>query len=105
MLGPIFTREFLTVPRRDRHFTARVAGLGLLWVIGITAWQATVGFTAALSASPGVLWEAGSERMTLFQMESSLVGFLRSSTRTAVMPGVLGQASRRNPAGDGSLAK
>ena len=46
MLGPIFTREFLTVPRRDRHFTSRVAALGLLWVIGITAWQATVGFTA-----------------------------------------------------------
>ena len=46
MLGPIFNREFVTVPRRDRHFTSRVAALGLLWVIGITAWQATVGFTA-----------------------------------------------------------
>lgn len=45
MLGPIFNREFLTVPRRDRHHSARVAALGLLWVIGITAWQATVGFT------------------------------------------------------------
>ena len=45
MLGPIFNREFRTVPRRDRHHTARVAALGLLWVIGITAWQATVGFT------------------------------------------------------------
>jgi ABC-type Na+ efflux pump permease subunit len=45
VLGPIFNREFLTVPRRDRHHTARVAALGLLWVIGITAWQATVGFT------------------------------------------------------------
>jgi ABC-type transport system involved in multi-copper enzyme maturation permease subunit len=45
VLGPIFNREFLTVPRRDRHHAARVASLGLLWVIGITAWQATVGFT------------------------------------------------------------
>jgi ABC-type transport system involved in multi-copper enzyme maturation permease subunit len=45
VLGPIFNREFLTVPRRDRHHTARVAVLGLLWVIGVTAWQATVGFT------------------------------------------------------------
>src|SRR3954469_7297018 len=45
VLGPIFNREFRTVPRRDRHHTARVAALGLLWVIGITAWQATVGFT------------------------------------------------------------
>jgi ABC-type transport system involved in multi-copper enzyme maturation permease subunit len=45
VLGPIFNREFRTVPRRDRHHTARVAALGLLWVIGITGWQATVGFT------------------------------------------------------------
>ncbi len=45
MLGPIFNREFLTVPRRERHHTGRVAVLGLLWVIGATAWQATVGFT------------------------------------------------------------
>ncbi len=45
MLGPIFNREFLTVPRRDRHHATRLASLALLWVIGITAWQATVGFT------------------------------------------------------------
>lgn len=45
MLGPIFNREFLTVPRRDRHHAVRLASLALLWVIGITAWQATVGFT------------------------------------------------------------
>ena len=45
MLGPIFNREFLTVPRRDRHPAARFAALALLWVIGVTAWQATVGFT------------------------------------------------------------
>src|SRR4051812_20433687 len=45
VLGPIFNREFLTVPRRERHHTGRVAVLGLLWVIGATAWQATVGFT------------------------------------------------------------
>src|SRR3954451_21334602 len=44
-MGAIFNREFLTVPRRDQHHTARVATVGLLWVIGITAWQATVGFT------------------------------------------------------------
>ena len=45
MLGPIFNREFRTVPRREKHHTTRVAALGLLWVIGVTAWQATVGFT------------------------------------------------------------
>jgi ABC-type Na+ efflux pump permease subunit len=45
VLGPIFNREFLTVPRRDRHYMTRVAYLGTLWVIGVTAWLATVGWT------------------------------------------------------------
>ena len=44
MLGPIFGREWLTLPRRGRHYTARTAYLGLLWVLGLTAWQATVGW-------------------------------------------------------------
>jgi ABC-type transport system involved in multi-copper enzyme maturation permease subunit len=45
LLGPIFQREFITVPRRVRHYVARVAYLGTLWVVGITAWLATVGWT------------------------------------------------------------
>lgn len=45
MLGPIFVREWLTVPRRQRHYVARTAYLGLLWVLGLTAWQATVGWS------------------------------------------------------------
>ncbi len=44
MLGPIFVREWLTVPRRSRHYLMRVAWLGVLWVLGLTAWQATVGW-------------------------------------------------------------
>src|SRR5271170_2369723 len=44
VLGPIFNREFLTVPRREKHHVGRLAALVLLWVIGLTAWQATVGF-------------------------------------------------------------
>ena len=44
MLGPIFNREFVTVPRREKHHIGRLAALSLLWVIGLTAWQATVGF-------------------------------------------------------------
>jgi len=43
VLGPIFNREFLTVPRRKSTISAG-SRLGLLWVIGLTAWQATVGF-------------------------------------------------------------
>ncbi len=65
MLGPIFNREFLTVPRRDRHFTSRVASLALLWVIGITAWQATVGFT-----KDAALGETARFGLLLFQIIS-----------------------------------
>jgi ABC-type transport system involved in multi-copper enzyme maturation permease subunit len=44
MLGPIFNRELLTLPRRPRHYVLRVAYLGLLWVLAMTAWQAVVGW-------------------------------------------------------------
>jgi ABC-type transport system involved in multi-copper enzyme maturation permease subunit len=40
VLGPIFQREFLTVPRRPGHYLARTAYLGSLWVIAVTAWLA-----------------------------------------------------------------
>ena len=60
VLGPIFNRELITVPRRERHHVGRLAALCLLWVIGLTAWQATVGFnrTATLgeTARFGVLF-------------------------------------------------
>jgi ABC-type Na+ efflux pump permease subunit len=65
VLGPIFNREFLTVPRRGRHHTARVAALALLWVIGITAWQATVGFT-----KDAALGETARFGLLLFQVIS-----------------------------------
>ncbi|HXG12889.1 MAG TPA: ABC transporter permease [Gemmataceae bacterium] len=59
MLGPIFNREWLTVPRRSRHYVTRVVYLGVLWILGLTAWQATVGWgrTATLgdTARFGVL--------------------------------------------------
>jgi hypothetical protein len=44
-LGPIFVREWLTVPRRSRHYVIRAAYLGLLWVLALTTWQVTVGWT------------------------------------------------------------
>jgi ABC-type transport system involved in multi-copper enzyme maturation permease subunit len=43
VLGPIFAREFLTVPRRAAHYGGRAAALGLLWTLGVTAWLATGG--------------------------------------------------------------
>jgi ABC-type transport system involved in multi-copper enzyme maturation permease subunit len=47
VLGPIFEREWLTVPRRGRHFGTRVVYLGTLWIISVTAWLAVVGWTWA----------------------------------------------------------
>ncbi len=44
MLGPIFVREWLTLPRRGRHYVTRTAYLGLLWILGLTTWQASVGW-------------------------------------------------------------
>ncbi len=44
MLGPIFIREWLTVPRRSRHYVVRAAYLGVMWILGITAWQVIVGW-------------------------------------------------------------
>jgi ABC-type transport system involved in multi-copper enzyme maturation permease subunit len=43
VLGPIFAREFLTVPRRASHYSGRAAAIGLLWTLGVTAWLATGG--------------------------------------------------------------
>src|SRR5580704_9194075 len=44
MLGPIFAREWLTLPRRSRHYALRTVYVGVLWVLGLTVWQATVGW-------------------------------------------------------------
>jgi ABC-type transport system involved in multi-copper enzyme maturation permease subunit len=53
LLGPIFAREWLTVPRRARHYVVRTAYLGLLWVMGLTAWQVTVGWSHPASLGDG----------------------------------------------------
>ncbi len=44
MLGPIFNREWLTVPRKPRHYILRTLALGAMWVLAFTVWQATVGW-------------------------------------------------------------
>lgn len=63
MLGPIFMRELVTVPRRTSHYAARAALLGLIGVLGATAWQATIGFTREAT-----LGEAARFGLLLFQI-------------------------------------
>ncbi|MDB5312872.1 MAG: hypothetical protein JWO38_7074 [Gemmataceae bacterium] len=63
MLGPIFMRELVTVPRRAGHYASRAAVVGLLAVLGITTWQATIGF-----ARDATLGEAAAFGLLLFQI-------------------------------------
>ncbi len=63
MLGPIFMRELVTVPRRRGHFPTRTALIGLLTILGITLWQATIGFTRTAT-----LGEAARFGLLLFQI-------------------------------------
>jgi ABC-type transport system involved in multi-copper enzyme maturation permease subunit len=44
MLGPIFGREWLTLPRRSRHYLTRSLYFGALWVLILTVWQTAVGW-------------------------------------------------------------
>lgn len=63
MLGPIFMRELTTVPRRSGHYGSRVALVALLAILGITTWQATIGF-----ARDATLGEAAAFGLLLFQI-------------------------------------
>lgn len=63
MLGPIFNREALTVPRRPQHYVGRAAYLGLLWIVGLTAWQAAVGWN-----QKAMLYDTGRFGPLLFRL-------------------------------------
>ncbi|WP_439626723.1 ABC transporter permease subunit [Gemmata sp.] len=63
MLGPIFMREVVTVPRRAGHHAGRAAVVGLLAILGVTTWQATVGF-----ARDATLGETAAFGLLLFQI-------------------------------------
>ncbi len=63
MLGPIFSRELVTVPRRSGHYAQRMALIGMLAILGITTWQATIGF-----ARDATLGETANVGLLLFQI-------------------------------------
>jgi ABC-type Na+ efflux pump permease subunit len=63
LLGPIFSRELVTVPRRTGHYGGRAAVVGLLGILGITTWQATIGFTR-----DATLGETAAFGLLLFQI-------------------------------------
>src|SRR5205814_229946 len=63
LLGPIFMRELVTVPRRAGHYASRAAVAGLLGILGITTWQATIGFSR-----DATLGETAAFGLLLFQI-------------------------------------
>ncbi len=65
MLGPIFDREWYILPRRPRHIPTRIAYLGILWVIAVTAWLST-----GLWQKPATLGETARLGPLLFQIIS-----------------------------------
>jgi ABC-type transport system involved in multi-copper enzyme maturation permease subunit len=56
-------RELVTVPRRTGHYSGRAALIGLLAILGITTWQATIGFSR-----DATLGEAAAFGLLLFQI-------------------------------------
>src|SRR4029079_3443171 len=56
-------RELVTVPRRTGHYGSRAAVVGLLGILGITSWQATIGFSR-----DATLGEAAAFGLLLFQI-------------------------------------
>ncbi|MFO0880820.1 MAG: ABC transporter permease subunit [Gemmataceae bacterium] len=63
MLGPIFARELLTVPRSGSHYVTRAAYLTTLWVLAVTAWLAVLGWNR-----PATLGETARFGSLLFQV-------------------------------------
>lgn len=50
MIGPIFQREYATLPRRPRHFVARLAFLAMVFAIICTAWLLLAGIQPVQNA-------------------------------------------------------
>src|SRR5262245_22455972 len=78
MLGPIFLRELLTVPRRGSHYATRAAYLGSLWGVPVTPWLAVLGWVrpATLGENarfgPALFWLLTNIQLALFLFFSAL---------------------------------
>jgi ABC-type transport system involved in multi-copper enzyme maturation permease subunit len=84
LLGPIFNREWLTVPRRPRHYVNRAAYLGILWVLGLTAWQMTVGWTRTPTLGDAARFGLLFFQIAAFVQLTLLVFFAALSSASAI---------------------
>jgi ABC-type Na+ efflux pump permease subunit len=90
VLGPIFMRELVTVPRRAGHYSGRAALIGLLTILGITTWQATIGF-----ARDATLGEAAAFGLLLFQIVAFVQLLLTIFFATVSAAGAISQEKDR----------
>lgn len=90
MLGPIFQRELVTVPRRSGHYASRAALIGLLAILGITTWQASIGFTRSAT-----LGEAAAFGLLLFQIVAYVLLVLTLFFATLSAAGAVAQEKDR----------
>ncbi len=78
MLGPIFQRELLTIPRSGNHYVTRAAYLASLWVIAVTAWLALLGWTRSATLGETarfgslLFWVLTNVQLALFLFFSAL---------------------------------
>ncbi len=77
-------RELATVPRRTSHFGSRVALLGLFTILGITTWQATVGFDRYATLGETARFGALVFQLTVAVQMVLLVFFAALSAASAV---------------------
>ncbi|MCS7015157.1 MAG: ABC transporter permease [Gemmatales bacterium] len=84
LLGPILHRELVTLPRRGRHYVLRFVYLAGMWVLAVTAWQASRGWGYTVSAK-----ELADFGAFLFQLlawlQLSLVIFFAALTAAAAV--------------------
>jgi ABC-type Na+ efflux pump permease subunit len=90
VLGPIFQRELVTVPRRSGHYASRVALIGLLLILGITTWQASIGFTREAS-----LGETAAFGLLLYQIVSYVLLLVTLFFATLSAAGAVAQEKDR----------
>lgn len=80
-IGPVFTREALTAPRRVQHFAVRVLSVAALVGLTLTAWQVIVG--AGTLEGPGELSRFGAVAFGLIAPLALTVSVLFSALLSA----------------------
>src|SRR5690242_8314045 len=83
-------RELVTVPRRAGHYSGRAALIGLLTILGITTWQATIGFSR-----DATLGEAAAFGLLLFQIIAFVQLLLTIFFATVSAAGAISQEKDR----------